>query len=307
MSGSNRKTSGRGHMTQTAFNRWMPVAFTTPMLVVFVILTVIPLVNTVYYSFTDYNGYSDDVNFVAFDNYADVFSDPSILGGLAFTLLYTVVVTFVVTVLAIWLAVVLNKKFIGRNFARALFFFIGVPAQAILGLVWQYIFSPLKSGVANQLLAVFGLEPLSWLADNNLARFCVMFVAIWAQVGWHATLYLAYLQAIPSDLYEQATVDGANARQRFIHITLPQLTPAMTVSIFLLVNGGLKVYDLPYTLTKGGPGYATNTITQTIILRGIGQSEYGVGSALSVLFTLATLVILVTQLRISSLIDRRFS
>lgn len=304
---SNRGARRIGRLSQTAFNRWMPVAFTTPMLVVFVILTVIPLANTVYYSFTNYNGYTTDVDFVWFDNYLEVFSDPSILGGLGFTLLYTVVVTFFVTVLAIWLAVVLNKRFMGRNFARALFFFIGVPAQAILGLVWQYIFSPLKSGVANRLLAVFGLEPLAWLADNNLARMCVMFVAIWAQVGWHATLYLAYLQAIPADLYEQATVDGANARQQFIHITLPQLTPAMTVSIFLLVNGGLKVYDLPYTLTKGGPGYATNTITQTIILRGIGQSEYGVGSALAVLFTIATLIILVSQLQISNLIDRRFS
>ena len=294
-------------MSQIAFNRYMPVVFTLPLLIIFIILTLIPLVNTFWYSLTDFNGYTNEFTFVGFENYMSVLTDASLLGGLGFTLMFTIATTLLVTVFAIWLAVVLNKQFVGRNLARSLFFFLGVPAQAILGLVWQYIFSPLKTGIANSVLTMFGLKPLAWLADDNLARWCVIIVAVWAQVGWHATLYLAYMQAIPADLYEQALVDGANSRQRFIHITLPQLTPAMTVSIFLLMNGGLKVYDLPYTLTQGGPGYATNTITQSIILRGIGQSEYGIGSALSVLFTIATLFILVLQMSISQLIDRRFS
>ena len=140
-----------------------------------------------------------------------------------------------------------------------------------------------------------------------MARFCVIFIAVWAQVGWHATLYLAYLQSIPSDLYEQAAVDGANSRQQFFHITLPQLVPGVGVSTFLLLSGGLKVYDLPFTMTKGGPGFSTNTVTQSIIVQGISQGQYGVGSALAVMFTAVTAVVVFIQMGVTSLISKRFA
>lgn len=133
-----------------------------------------------------------------------------------------------------------------------------------------------------------------------------MFVAVWVQVGWHATLYIAWLQAIPADLYEQARVDGANGLQRFVHITLPQLIPGMVVSTFLLMTTALKIYDLPYTLTAGGPGHSTNTITQAIIMRGMGQSDVGLASALSTLFTIACVIVIAIQMKVSSTVARRF-
>lgn len=280
--------------------------FLLPILAVFVILFLVPLMQTLYYSFTDFNGYSLDMNWVGLENYAKVFADPSILEGLGFTILYAVVVMLGVTVLAIPLAVVLNRKFVGRNFVRSVFFFFSVPSLAIMGMVWQYIFSPMDTGVVNSVLSVFGIDPIPWLSNNALAKFCVIFIAVWAQIGWHATLYLAFLQAIPADLYEQATVDGANAWQQFVHITLPQLTPGIVTSTFLLMSGGLKVYDLPYTMTKGGPGYSTYTVTQSIIQQGIGQSQYGIGSALAVLFFIATGVVVFLQMGVSNLISRRF-
>lgn len=257
--------------------------FLLPIIIIFFILTVVPLAQSFFYSLTDYDGYSENFSFVAFSNYVAIFKDPSLLSALGFTLLYAFGTTLLVTCFAIPLAVTLNKAMWGRSFARSLFFFLGVPAQAIIGLIWQYIFSPLGSGVMNKVIAVFGIPNIPWLADDNWARFCVIFVAVWMQVGWHATLYLAYLQTIPADLYEQARVDGANSRQQFFHITLPQLIPGIVVSMFLLMTGGLKIYDLPYTLTGGGPGYATNTLSQAIILKGIGQSQYGLGSAVRML------------------------
>ena len=120
-------------------------------------------------------------------------------------------------------------------------------------------------------------------------------------------LYLAYLQSIPNDLYEQADLDGANGRQKFWNITMPELVPALIVSSFLLVTGGLKIYDLPYTLTGGGPGYATNTITQQIILQGLSQFDYGVGSALAALFTLACVAVVLLQVFATSVLSRKFS
>ena len=280
--------------------------FLLPILAVFVILFAVPLVQTALYSVTDFNGYSMNMHYVGWSNYRSVFSDSSTMQGLMFTIVYALAQTLLVTVFAIPLAVTLNRRFWGRNFARSLFFFFSVPSLAIMGMVWKYIFSPMKSGVINTVLGVFGLGPLPWLSNSTLARCCVIFIAVWAQVGWHATLYLAFLQSIPGELYEQATVDGANRRQQFVHITLPQLIPGIVTSSFLLMSGGLKVYDLPYTMTKGGPGYSTYTVTQSIIQQGIGQSQYGLGSALAVLFTLATALVVFAQMGVAGLISRRF-
>lgn len=282
-------------------------AFLLPIMAVFVVLFAVPLGQTVFYSFTDFDGFSPDVSLVGLENYQAVFTDPTLLVGLSFTLLFATATTVGITVLAIPLSVVLNAKFFGRNFARSLLFFIGVPSLAILGLVWQYIFSPLDSGALNSILGSMGLDSVPWLADSTIARWCVIFVAIWAGIGWHATLYLAYLQAIPADLYEQAQIDGATGRQQFTHITLPQLVPAIVVSTFLLVTAGLKVYDLVFAMTRGGPGYSTNTITQAIITQGLSQSNYGVGSALAVLFTIASIAIILAQLGAANAISRRFS
>ena len=119
--------------------------FLLPILALFVILFLVPLVQTAYYSFTDFNGYSTNMKFVGFDNYKKVFSDPSTLSGLGFTILYAIVVMIGVTALAIPLAVVLNRKFVGCNFVRSVFFFFSVPSLAIMGMVWKYIFSPMKN------------------------------------------------------------------------------------------------------------------------------------------------------------------
>ena len=160
----------------------------------------------------------------------------------------------------------------------------------------------------NSLLeSVFSIGPFPWLSDDTLARASVIGVALWSSAGWHAVIYLAYLQSIPADYYESATVDGSTRRQQFFHITLPLLTPAIIISQFLLLTSGLRVYDLPFTLTKGGPGYATNTITQSIITNGVAQGRYGLASALSVLFTLSVAVLVVVQLLASRRLERRVS
>lgn len=294
---------GRKHITP---NDWASFFFLLPIMVVFIVLTLIPLLSSIYYSLTDYNGFSDDFSMVGLANYATIFSEPELLNSLGFTLLFAISTTVLITVFALPLAVTLNKQFFGRSLARSLFFFLGIPAQAILGLIWRQIFSPLKSGIFNQILDLFTIPPIPWTSDNHWAQFCVIFVAVWMGVGWHATLYLAYMQAIPSDLYEQSLIDGANSRQQFFHITLPQLVPAIVVSTFLIMTGNLKVYDLPFTLTGGGPRNATMTITQAILLRGTGQSQYGVGSALAVVFTIACFLLVTLQQCVAGVVQRRF-
>lgn len=295
----------QGHPLERA-NRRAAIAFLMPLIAVFTILTLIPLVQSVLWSFSEINVYTGETKFIGLTNYSEVFSDKELLSGVGFTLLYTVVTTIIITAIAIPLAITLNRPFFGRDFSRALLFFLGVPSLAILGLVWKYIFSPLDSGVINSVLISLGLEGKQWLAEPGLAKFAIMLVGVWAAIGWHATLYLAYMQAIPADLYEQATVDGASRWQQFKNVTLPQLVPAITVSTFLLVTFALKLYDLPYTLTQGGPGYSTYTITQSITERGVGQSDYGIGSALAVLFAIATLLVIIGQMKVSNFATKRY-
>lgn len=282
--------------------------FLIPIGIVFVVLFLIPLAQTFYYSLTNASGYSNNMSFVGLANYQKVITDQTMLAGLNFTVLYTVATTILITLVAIPLAVVLNRRFFARNFVRSMFFFPAIPSLAILGLVWGYILSPLASGALNSVLdTLFSVGPFPWLSDDTLARASVIGVALWSSAGWHAVIYLAYLQSIPADIYESATVDGANPRQQFFHLTLPLLTPAIAISQFLLLTSGLRVYDLPFTLTKGGPGHATTTITQSIITSGVAQGRYGLASALSVLFTLAVAVLVVLQLLVSRRLERRIS
>lgn len=280
--------------------RMQSQAFLIPILLVFVVLIAVPFAQSVSYSFTDWSGLDPEVHFIGLSNYERVFTDASLLSGLLFTIAYAVGTTLLITVVAIPLAVVLNRKFFGHRFVRAVFFFPAIPSVAILGLVWNFILNPLADGALNVVLkSVAHLGPVPWLADDTLAQASVILVGVWTSTGWHAVLYLAYLQSIPTDYYEVAAIDGATARQRFFSITLPLLSPAITISTVLLMINGLNVYALPQTLTNGGPGYATFTITQTIVNSGIAQSKYGQASALGVIFMIVVGLVVVVQLRLT--------
>lgn len=279
---------------------WQSYAFFIPIGLVFMVLIAAPFVQSLYFSFTNLAGLSPAADFVGFANYVRVFSDPSLVSGLFFTLLYALATTAIITALAIPLAVILNRKFFGRGFVRAMYFFPAVPSIAILGLVWNFILNPLGSGALNTALnQLTGLGSVPWLSDPDLARLSVILVGVWSTTGWHAILYLAYLQSISTDYYEVARIDGASSVQQFRYITLPLLTPAITVSTLLLITSGLNVFALPQTLTGGGPGYATYTITQSLVVSGIGQGQYGQASALAVVFMIAVGLVVVLQLRLT--------
>ena len=282
--------------------------FLLPILAVFIVIYAIPMGQSIYYSFTNFNGYTNDAKIVGFRNYVQIFQDPSMLTALGFTIFYALTTTIFVTAGAIPLAVVLNRRFIGRNFVRSIFFFPAIPSIAVLGLVWVFILNPLGSGVLNTVIhAVTGLGPVPWLSDSHLAQASTVLVTVWSLTGWHAILYLAYLQAIPSDFYEAATLDGASRWKSFRYITLPLLVPAMTVSQLLLMTNGLKVFDLPYTLTRGGPGYSTRTITQSLLEDGIANSKVGLASALAVIFLVVVGLVILAQLALSRALERRLS
>ena len=270
--------------------------FILPAFIVYTILTVIPLVQTLGLSFTNWDGYSmSHLSFTGLKNFRLVFADRSMKTALLNTCFYSIVFPLVTTVFAIPLSLVLNSGMKTKNLQRAVFFFPSVPSAIILGYLWAYILSPTGNGLLNKLLGLFGIHPVMWLAVPKWAMFSVLLVNLWSVVGWHACIYLAQLQSIPTEYYEAANVDGATAWQKFRYITFPMLASAMTVSVMLLLLNSMKLYDLPFALTSGGPGTSTTLVSQIIIKTGFVEKSYGKATAMSAIFFVFIAVISVIQ------------
>lgn len=269
--------------------------FLIPAILAFTTFTIVPLAKTLLYSFTDFDGVTHSYTFVGLANYFSVFQDEVMKQALFNTLFYTLCTMLLINLISLPLAVLLDKPMRVKTFERAVFFFPSVVSGLLIGYIWGYILSPLASGALNKLLSAFGVASIGWTSDPWLAKFCIIGVAVWTSTGWHTVVNLAYLQAISPEYYEAASIDGASRWQQFTRITIPLLAPALTINTLLLLTNGLKVYDLPYALTKGGPGYANYTVTQIIIQRGISEKQYGVSTALAAIFILLVMIIAVVQ------------
>lgn len=277
------------------------LSFVLPAFLVYTVLMMFPLLQAVGLSFTDWKGISfENLHFVGLKNYLEVIEDKQIVTSIINTIVYAIAVPVFVTILAIPLSVALNSKMKSRNIQRAAFFFPSVPSALILGFLWSYIMSPLDYGLLNRIVTGLGFEPILWLADPQMAMVSVIIVTVWSQLGWHACIYLAQLQGVPADIYEAARIDGANGFQLFFKITIPQLKPAMVTSIMLLMISSLKVFDLPFALTGGGPGYATTMISQVIIERGFVDKMYGRSMASAILFFIVVAFITIIQQKVGA-------
>jgi len=155
--------------------------------------------------------------------------------------------------------------------------------------MWKYMFS--NDGTLNTLLNLFGIEGLRWLGDPTLALVSVIIVTSWQSVGLSMVIYLAGLQAIPPELHEAATIDGASTLQRSWYVTLPMLAPATTVCVVIAMIQGLRFFDQIFALTRGGPGYATETLSTMIYRISFQFGEFSYGAAVAVVFSLIVAVI----------------
>ncbi len=268
--------------------------FLAPAIIIYTIITFIPVVWTFFYSFTNFNGLSE-YEFVGLNNYIQAFTTKNVVQSFRNTLLYAVAVPVSVTVLAIPLAVILSGKMKSRNLQRAIFFFPSVISSLFIGYIWNFILSASKYGLVNSILTGLGMEKLLLLSDPDSAMLLLILVTVWCNLGWHASIYIANIQTISPEFYEAAEVDGASAFDKFRYITFPMLAPAMTTSVMLLLTGSLKAFDMPFALTSGGPGYATTMITQTIITEGIGANRVGFASAMAFIFLFTIAVVSTIQ------------
>ncbi len=269
-----------------------PFYFVVGALTLYLIFAVIPSLIGLLYSFTDWNSYTTEINFVGFANFATIFSsDENYLSYIKNTLVFTVVTIILKTVLGLLFALLLTdgvKKL--SHFHRLIIYLPVVLPTLVVGLVFKSILNP-QTGVLNEFLRGVGLSGLAqkWLVDANIALFSIIGVDTWKGVGYIMVILLAGLQAIPRDYYEAAEIDGASFWQRLWHVTLPLLMPVLTVTTVLNLLYGLKVFDIVYALTNGGPGYATDVV-YTSVFKEYGQGRYGVASALSTVLFIIMIV-----------------
>lgn len=264
-------------------NKTYPIWFAAGALILYSILFVIPSLIGIGYSFTDWSSYSDELHFVGLDNFKVIFSaDENYMKIITNTLSFTVITTVVKNALGLAMAVLLTKRIKALNFHRGIMFMPNVLSTLIIGMIFSSILNPSK-GILNVALRSAHLDFLAkqWLTKSEYAFGTVMAVDIWRGVGYIATVLIAGIMSISSDYYEAASVDGANGWQKFKSITLPLLLPTLATTTVLNVIYGLKVFDMIYALTNGGPGKATTEVLYTAVFKKFGTGQYAIGTALS--------------------------
>jgi raffinose/stachyose/melibiose transport system permease protein len=255
-----------------------------PALALYLGVIFLPILSGAGYAFTDWDGLRHDVHYVGIANFRRMANDLQLRASIGTTLLIagSLVVAKVTLGLALALAVDGNLK--TRNTLRLAFFMPVVLTPVIVSYIWKYIFS--TEGTLNTLLGLVGIAPLQWLGDPQLALWSVIIVTSWQSVGLSMVIFLAGLQAVPPELHEAAVIDGAGAVQRFRSVTLPLLAPAMTVCVVIALIQGLRFFDQIYALTRGGPGYATETLSTMIYRISFQFGEFSYGAAVAMVFSL---------------------
>lgn len=257
-------------------NKRYPALFMAPGVLIYGAFFILPVLIGVWYSFTNWNFTRAD--FVGLMNYKNIISDPSIKRALLNTIIFTVVTTVGKVGLGLALAVFLNRKLHLRNYLRGISFFPAIISTVAVGIVFTAILHPY--GLLNQFFRALGLDFMAknWLTDTKLALLSVCGVEIWKWSGFNMVIILAGLQAVPPEYQEAATIDGANAWQRFWRVTFPLILPAFNNAFVNSLIGGLKVFDIIVATTNGGPGVTTQ-VMNTMIYRSFSFNMQGEANA----------------------------
>ena len=264
--------------------------FYVPAVVLMILFIAYPLGNAIYLSFFKWNGYSVKKDFIGVQNYISMFNDKTFVSSLRNTLLYGFVCTFLQQVIGLAMAVFLNTKFKGRGIARTVIYMPAMVSGLVMGYI-MYFFFQTKGGVMNDILSSMGLATVDWLGNGNTAIAVIIFINTWQFVGVSMVIYLAGIQGVSQSYIEAATVDGANAWQRFRFITLPLLQPALASSIIYNLIGGLKLYDVIIALTDGGPAKKTHSLATYIANRYFDAERAGYAAAIGVFSFVMIMVI----------------
>lgn len=256
---------------------------------------VVPAMDLFRMSFTNWDGYSPEKEFVFFDNYIAMFKNKDLWMSLKNNAVYFVAhLLMIVVELAI--AVILTSKLKAAKFYKTMVFMPYIINGVAIAYAFSYFFSPIN-GAFDAILTSIGLEDWirSWLSDEEVVNYVLAFVSLWKYSGYHIILFIAALQSVPQDIMEAAKVDGANALQMFRYVQVPAIMLMVDYVLFDNIRGALQVFDIPFVMTAGGPGYASSTFTLYTIKTAFTFSNYGLASTMAVAIMFMIVIIYVVQ------------
>ena len=246
----------------------------------FVMLTLLPLLGSLYISFTEWKIISDPI-WVGLDNYKDLFSDPIFLKSLKVTFTYCAFTIPISMILSFSMAMLLNSDLPYASLLRTIYYLPCVISSVASSLLWSWIFN-YRFGAINQLLASLGIEGPDWIGDERWALISLSIMSLWG-LGGGIIFYLAGLQTVPRHLHEAAKIAGAGWWRRLFTITLPSMSPILLFSLLTNIIGGLQTFTSSYLMTSGGPNDATQIMTYYIYKQAFSFNKFGYGSAAAII------------------------
>ena len=264
--------------------------FYVPAILLFLFFVIYPFAEGIRISFTNWNGYSQKYTYVKFDNYVKLLHDGNILTALKNTLIYGMGSTVVQNILGLGYAVLLNTKMKGRTVIRTVVYAPVMISGLVMGYI-MYFLVQYDGGAVNDILAALGQAPVDWLSSGSRAVIIMTLINSIQYVGISMVIYLAGLQNISSQYYEAAAIDGVSRWQQFRYITVPLLIPAISSSVTLYLIGGLKLFDVIQALTKGGPGYASHSLSTLVANQYFQATNAGYSSTIG-LFSFLLIMLL---------------
>ncbi|NBI91012.1 sugar ABC transporter permease [Lachnospiraceae bacterium] len=265
-----------------------------PGFLIFTVGLIIPLLLSLRYSLTDWDGMATEKIFVGLKNYVKLFQDKEFLDSWWFTIKFTVGNTLIQNIAALLFAVALDSGIKAKKIYRTVFFVPCLISAVIVGFIWLKMFSNVLPAMNDWLGTNFNFL---LFGDAKTVLGGLLIANNWQWIGYWMLIYLAGLQSVPSELYEAAKVDGAGAIKRFFNVTIPMLAPAITICVVGITTGSLKVYDLLVSSTKGGPGRASTSVIYKTYTTAINGRQYGYGSAMTVTLVIALLAVALIQVK----------
>lgn len=272
--------------------------FVLPAAALYLFVVVYPSIRGSLFAFTDWDGLSPDPQWVGWDNFVRIWSDPAGAMAITNTAVIAIAVTLIQNVVGLLIALGLNSRIKSRNVLRVVIFAPVVITSIAVGFLWKNLLAP--DGAINQALEAIGLGALqqNWLGDPDTALWSVIIVVFWQFVGYSMVIFLAGLQGIPQEILEAAAIDGAGPIRRFWSVVRPLLTPAITINVMLSLISGLKLFDQVLAMTGGGPGGATATISTLIYTNAFNLGRFGYGAALALVLSVFVAIAAIIQYRL---------
>ncbi|SLN27246.1 Lactose transport system permease protein LacF [Aquimixticola soesokkakensis] len=274
-----------------------PWLFLAPALAVYAVFAIWPMIDVTLVSFQRWNGIDPTRDFVGLANYTYIFTqDPVFWTAFRNTLIWTALSLVFPPLAGLLLALALNQPLFGRATLRAVFYLPVIIAPIAVATMWRWMYDPFF-GLFAQLLTNLGIGIPDFLGDPDLALYSVFIAYFWQQVGFSMVLFLAGLQSVDASLVEASQIDGAGRWNRFKHVTLPAITPTMTIVLVLSLIQSLKAFDIVYGLTGGGPSQSTQMLALWAFSQSMQVFDFGRGGAISVVLLVITVGVVIPYLR----------